>query len=376
LIEILEGLPGNRYVCIEEGQLAEWLVETLGSYAKEMAVVQPKAHQGHKRDTVDAWALAEQLRVRAKGVYVFKPTTQYRPLREAVRTYGIAVKDMTRAKNRFRSLLRARGIANLDKSIYEPKRRPAWIRKLPAPYRRRAQWLGEQIDSRVEAHGIAESWLKEEAKKGPEVRRLETVPGFGPVRAGQVVALVVTPHRFRTTRQFWSYCGLAIVTRASNEWKRDPSDTRWQHIRGNVQTRGLNRNCCSQLKAVFKGATTTVIGKCQSSASWSQVPRLCSASWSHPIFRVMEPPARWAEADFQPHGATRFSGSWGHFQTPGRVTERNDRKSRQGASRRRRRTPSGGSHELSGVDHDRRKGSAPTLGGGAERATDGARGCC
>jgi transposase len=261
LIEFLKGLAGDRYVCIEEGQLAEWLVETLGPYAKEMAVVQPKAHQGHKSDTADAWALAEQLRVRAKGVYVFKPTTQYRPLREAVRTYGIAVKDMTRAKNRFRSLLRARGIANLDKSIYEPKRRPAWIRKLPAPYRRRAQWLGEQIDSRVEAHGIAESWLKEEAKKCPEVQRLETVPGFGPVRAGQVVALVVTPHRFRTTRQFWKYCGLAIVTRASSEWKRDASRDGWQHVRGNVQTRGLNRNCCSQLKAVFKGAATTIIAK-------------------------------------------------------------------------------------------------------------------
>ena len=29
LIEFLKGLAGDRYVCIEEGQLAEWLVETL-----------------------------------------------------------------------------------------------------------------------------------------------------------------------------------------------------------------------------------------------------------------------------------------------------------------------------------------------------------
>jgi hypothetical protein len=71
----------------------------------------------------------------------------------------------------------------------------------------------------------------------------------------------VTPHRFRTTRQFWNYCGLAIVSRASSEWKRNSSRDGWQHVRGNVQTRGLNRNCCSQLKAVFKGAATTVITK-------------------------------------------------------------------------------------------------------------------
>ena len=178
LIEFLKGLAGDRYVCIEEGQLAEWLVETLELYAKEMAVVQPKAHQGHKSDAADAWALAEQLRVRAKGVYVFKPTRQYRPLREAVRTYGVAVKDMTRAKNRFRSLLRARGVANFNSSIYEPEQRSAWIRKLPAAYRRRAEWFGRQIDSMCEAHEIAQSWLKEEAEKCPEVERLQTFAGI------------------------------------------------------------------------------------------------------------------------------------------------------------------------------------------------------
>jgi hypothetical protein len=51
LIEFLKGLAGDRYLCIEEGQLAEWLVETLEPYAKEIAVVQPKAHQGHKSVT-------------------------------------------------------------------------------------------------------------------------------------------------------------------------------------------------------------------------------------------------------------------------------------------------------------------------------------
>jgi hypothetical protein len=78
LIEVVKGIAGNGHVCIEEGQLAEWLVETLGPYAKEMAVVQPKEHRGHKSDAADAWALAEQLRLRAKGTYVFKPTTQSR----------------------------------------------------------------------------------------------------------------------------------------------------------------------------------------------------------------------------------------------------------------------------------------------------------
>jgi hypothetical protein len=41
LIEFLKGVAGDKYVCIEEGQLAEWLVEALGPHVKEMAVVQP-----------------------------------------------------------------------------------------------------------------------------------------------------------------------------------------------------------------------------------------------------------------------------------------------------------------------------------------------
>lgn len=257
LIEFLKGIAGNTYVCIEEGQLAEWLVEALSPHVKAISVVQPREHRGRKSDADDAWALAELIRVRGEGTYVFKPTSQYRSLREAVRAYGVAVKEQTRAKNRLRSLLRSRALSGMDARIYDPERRAEWLRKLPPAYRPRAQWLAQQVDSTTAAYGLVEDWLKAEAKKCPEVQRLKSVPGLGDVRAAQVVALVVTPHRFRKTRQFWSYVGLGIVTRASSEWKR--KDGAWQRERGNVQTRGLNLNHQPLLKAVFKGAATTVL---------------------------------------------------------------------------------------------------------------------
>ena len=73
------------------------------------------------------------------------------------------------------------------------------------------------------------------------------------------MAIVGTPFRFRTRRQFWSYCGLAIVTRSSSDWVRDK---RGQWVRGEVlQTRGLTRKCQPVLKAIFKGAATTVIAQ-------------------------------------------------------------------------------------------------------------------
>ena len=39
------------------------------------------------------------------------------------------------------------------------------------------------------------------------------------VHRDTISAAVQTPHRFRTKRQFWAYCGLAIETRDSAEYR-------------------------------------------------------------------------------------------------------------------------------------------------------------
>jgi len=80
---------------------------------------------------------------------------------------------------------------------------------------------------------------------------------MGPIRTAQLVAIVVNPHRFRARQQFWSYCGLGIVTRSSSDWVHDKAG-RWVRAQTH-QTRGLSRKRHPILKAVFKGAATTVI---------------------------------------------------------------------------------------------------------------------
>jgi len=80
---------------------------------------------------------------------------------------------------------------------------------------------------------------------------------MGPIRTAQLVAIVGTPLRFRTRRQFWSYCGLAVVTRSSSDWVQS-KDGGW--VRDRVyQTRGLTRQRHPVLKTIFKGAATSVI---------------------------------------------------------------------------------------------------------------------
>jgi hypothetical protein len=90
-----------------------------------------------------------------------------------------------------------------------------------------------------------------------------------------MIPIVVSPGRFRTKRQCWSYCGPGIVMRSSSDWVRTP-DGRW--TRGEVQqTRGLNLNHNHTLKCIFKGAATTVITQLDTEPLHKDYQRLIAA---------------------------------------------------------------------------------------------------
>ena len=144
-------------------------------------------------------------------------------------------------------------------NVYAVRHRAEWQNQLCSSAQTRATRLYDHLDFLLEQKKQAEADLLREAKKHPIVRILETAPGFGPIRAARLVPIVVTPHRFRTKRQFWSYCGLGIVTRSSSDWVQT-ADGNWVKARV-AQTRGLSRQHNHCLKSIFKGAATTVISQ-------------------------------------------------------------------------------------------------------------------
>jgi transposase len=258
LIETVRGIGGRVHVCLEEGTQSAWLYELLRPHVAEVVVVVPPEKKGQKDDSRDAWSRANELRTNSIETRVFKAPEQLAWLRNAVRAYGFAVTDVVRAKNRLKAVFLSRGIST-DSSVYEASRREAWLKKLASPHRELAAWLGRQIEQLEPLREEAERMLLVESKKHPIIRTLSTAPGMGPIRTAQVVAIVVTPERFRTSRQFWSYSGLAVETRSSANWKRD---RKGRLVRAQeVQTRGLSRKRNARLKAVFKGAATTIINQ-------------------------------------------------------------------------------------------------------------------
>jgi hypothetical protein len=188
---------------------------------------------------------------------VYKAPGAFGGLKEAVQAHRTMSRDVVRSKNRLRAIFRARAIRGFGQELYNAESRQPWLEQLTAARRQRAELYGKQLDGQLAILDQAEAGLRESARGCPIIRTLETAPGIGLIRASQTVATVITPQRFRTKRQFWAYCGLAVVSRSSSDWAPNTHGGFRPKRRG--LTRGLNRNCNPLLKEVFKGAAVTVI---------------------------------------------------------------------------------------------------------------------
>jgi len=275
LVEQLKTIPGKRHVVLEEGTQSAWLYEILTPHAEEVVVAVVSESRGQKDDKRDAFGLAELLRTGAIKRKVFKEVGAFQTLRELARTHAMVVQDSVRVQNRIKALYRSRGIAVTGKSVYSEKGREEFLKNLPDATRVAARTLYAQYDAVEEIRQQVEKDLVKEAHKHPISRVLETCPGLGPIRVGQMMPIVVSPGRFRTKRQFWSYCGLGIVMRSSSDWVRT-EDGGWN--RANVQkTRGLNLTHNHTLKNIFKGAALTVVTQLKTEPLHQDYERLIAA---------------------------------------------------------------------------------------------------
>ncbi len=259
LISFIRTIPGNRHLCLEEGTHSNWLYEVLSPHVQEIVVAGVRQNRGPRNDKIDAFALAEKLRIGAVERRVYKKRGAFGALGELCRAYNVLVGDSIRVQNRIKSLFRSRGIPCSGCQVYAAVRRGEWIETLPAKTKPFAEMLYLEYDAVEELRKRAEKAMLKEARKYAIYRLLKTVPGLWNIRAAQLMAIVVTPYRFSSKRSFWAYCGLGIVMRSSSDWIRS-QDGRW--VRAKIQqTRGLNRNKNRLLKHIFKGAATTVISQ-------------------------------------------------------------------------------------------------------------------
>ena len=132
LISFLQTIPKNRRIIFEEGTHSNWLYEVLAPHVQEIVVVAVRQSRGPKDDKIDAFGLAEDLRIGNVKVRVYKKQGEFATLSHLARAHGTLVVDTVRCQNRIKSLLRSRGIAASGKQVYSVKSRDQWLAKIPA----------------------------------------------------------------------------------------------------------------------------------------------------------------------------------------------------------------------------------------------------
>jgi transposase len=254
--DFLKGLRGTIQVTFEEGAQAAWLYEVVKPLVAEVIVCNPRMNKllavGNKADRVDAHKLAELLRCgQLKPVY--HGAAGVRLLKELVHSYDSLVSDTTRVMNRVKAIYRGRAIRCAGRDVYYQRNREQWLEKLTEPgVGQRARFLYQQLDTLRGLRREAKKAMLKESRRHPAYAILKQIPVLGPIRIAQILAKVASPHRFRTKRQFWAYCGLAVVTRSSADYQF--REGKAEKRKRAPMTRGLNPNFNHRLKYVFKSA--------------------------------------------------------------------------------------------------------------------------
>jgi len=256
IVQFVQGLRGELHITLEEGTWAAWLYDLLRPHVNEVVVCDPRKNAllktGNKSDRIDARKLAELLRSNLLRP-VYHGERGVRALKELSRSYLTISGDLARVMTRLKALYRSWAIPCAGKQVYAPRYRSEWLGKITeGGVRRRAEFYYQQLDALRSLRQQVRRELLAESGKHPASKLLCQIPSIGPIRAAQLIAILQTPHRFRTKRQLWAYGGLGIETHSSADHRY--VDGQLQRSKRQVSLRGLNRNHNHELKNIFKGA--------------------------------------------------------------------------------------------------------------------------
>jgi transposase len=203
-VSVRVGMEATGYSRWFERLLAELGIEVwIGDAAK----IKTKRVRKQKTDRQDAQLLLKLL-LENNFPRVWVPSPENRDLRQLLWHRHRLVQMRTRIMNQLQALAMNEGQRRKKKLWSEQGR--AQLEKLPLAFwaSRRRQDLLELLDRLNPTIEELTAAAEQEAKRRPEVLRLMTHPGVGPLTALAFVLIIGTPERFRCGKQIGSYVGL------------------------------------------------------------------------------------------------------------------------------------------------------------------------
>jgi transposase len=219
--EVFGRRPRSR-ILIEASTESEWVARCLEERGHEVIVADPNFAPMYatrsrrvKTDRRDARTLAEACRLGA-----YRPSHRTSDAQRLVRAHLAVREALVRTRSRYisvvRSLLRREGLRVRSGEAKSFGRRvgelevPQALASAIEPLLVVLEQVNQQID-------YADRELAHRVKEDPDLRRLTTLPGVGPVIATTFKATLDDVERFRGARQVAAYLGLVPRERSSGE---------------------------------------------------------------------------------------------------------------------------------------------------------------
>ena len=222
LIKAFSDLKGEIHVHLEAGELAPWAAAIITPLVTRVVCSHPQsnawiAKDADKCDRIDAYKLAELLRLnRFKEVH-YAPDQPRRNFKQLVQHYDELTAQQARLKTKLKARLRMQGVIVTGERLFSATGRKEVLARVESRDLRTAiTQLYSVLDQSVEAQTKARWLMLRAAQAFPEIKLFRTVPGVGPIGACRFSAYVHTPGRFSTTRKLWKYCRLSVSHRSSN----------------------------------------------------------------------------------------------------------------------------------------------------------------
>jgi transposase len=215
-VSVRVGMEATGYSRWFERLLAELGIEVWIGNAAE---IKTRRVRKQKTDRLDAQLLLKLL-LENNFPRIWVPSPENRDLRQLLWHRHRLVQMRTRIMNQLQALAMNEGKRWKKKLWSEPGR--TQLEKLPlAPWAgRRRQDLLELLDRLNPTIAELTAAIEQEARKRPEVLRLMTHPGVGPLTALAFVLIIGTWERFPRGKQIGSYIGLVPSEDSSADHQR------------------------------------------------------------------------------------------------------------------------------------------------------------
>ena len=200
-------------VLLEAGTESEWVAQHLETLGHQVIVADPNyaPMYGHrsrrvKTDRRDVAALTEAC---LHGIYrpVHRRSERQRAVQQELNVRDVLIQARTRSILVARAMTRANGL-RLRSGVAATFVRRLNALAVPPAMATASRPLCRVIDLLNEELRALDARLASAAKAEPELSRLMTLPGVGPITATAFVAALDDAARFRSPRQVTSYLGL------------------------------------------------------------------------------------------------------------------------------------------------------------------------